>query len=47
MKVNLGRTEVQYDTEKPQFVRSFEVDYFFEENQTFVAEAYDMDDESH
>ena len=45
-KENLGRTEVIWDSDNPCFVKQFEVDYFFEEQQIFVAEAYDMDDES-
>ena len=42
----VGRTEVIWDSDKPHFVRAFDVDYFFEEQQMFLAEAYDMDEES-
>lgn len=45
-RINLGRTEVQYNTDTPHpFVQPFEVDWFFEETQRFVAEAYDMKDD--
>jgi len=30
----------------PDFVKSFDVDFMFEEVQTFLIEAYDMDDSS-
>ena len=30
----------------PVFVKTFTVDYYFEETQDFRIEAYDMDDES-
>jgi uncharacterized alpha/beta hydrolase family protein len=30
----------------PEFVTSFELDYYFEETQTFLVEGYDMDDAS-
>jgi len=30
----------------PEFVTNFEVDYFFEETQSFLVEGYDMDDAS-
>lgn len=46
MKVQLGRTECIFDNLNPHFVTNFEVDYMFEENQSFLVESYDMDDES-
>ena len=42
--MRLGRTECIYDTLNPSFVTNFNVDFFFEETQTFLIEAYDMDD---
>ena len=33
MKQSLGRTETIWDSSDPQFVKQFELDYFFEENQ--------------
>jgi len=44
MKLRRGRTECIYDSLNPQFVTNFDVDYYFEETQTFLVEAYDMDD---
>ena len=46
MKVKIGRTECIYDNLNPSFVTNFSVDYYFEEQQTFVIEAYDMDDDT-
>ena len=46
MKQMRGRTEVIYDNLNPIYVKSFEVDYLFEEQQTFLVEVWDMDDES-
>lgn len=46
MKHKLGQTEVVWDNLNPVFVKTFTVDYFFEETQDFRIEAYDMDDES-
>lgn len=46
MKHKLGQTEVVWDNLDPTFVKTFTVDYFFEETQDFRIEAYDMDDES-
>ena len=46
MKQMLGKTETIWDNHAPDFVKQFQVDYFFEEEQTFRVEAYDMDDES-
>ena len=40
----MGRTETIYDNLNPVFVTNIEVDYKFEEQQTFLIEAYDMDD---
>ena len=45
MRVQRGRTECIFDNLNPHFVTNFEVDYMFEENQTFLIEAYDMDDD--
>lgn len=39
-----GRTECIYDNLDPKFVTSFDVDYYFEETQSFMVEGYDMDD---
>ena len=44
VKQRIGKTECIYDNLNPEFVTSFEVDYLFEETQTFLIEAYDMDD---
>ena len=44
IKHKIGTTECIYDSLNPHFVTSFEVDYLFEETQTFLMEAYDMDD---
>lgn len=44
MKKLIGQTETIWDNSDPQFIASFEVKYFFEESQTFIAEAYDTDD---
>jgi hypothetical protein len=44
IKMKIGKTECIYDNLDPQFVTSFEVDYMFEETQTFLIEVYDMDD---
>lgn len=44
MKVRRGRTECIYDNLNPHFVTSFDLDYYFEETQTFLVEGYDMDD---
>jgi hypothetical protein len=42
----IGRSEVIWDNHEPDFVKSFEVDYLFEESQKFYLEVYDMDDEN-
>lgn len=39
-----GRTEVIMDNLSPKFVKSFQVEYRFEETQTFKVEVYDVDD---
>jgi len=44
MKVRRGRTECIYDNLNPVFVTNFDLDYYFEEQQFFLIEAYDMDD---
>lgn len=46
IKMKRGRTECIFDNLNPRFVTNFPVDYFFEETQTFLVEAYDMDDEN-
>jgi hypothetical protein len=46
MKMKIGQTECIYDNLNPNFVTNFEVDYLFEDTQTFFIEAYDMDDAS-
>ena len=40
----IGRTEIVWNNLNPDFVTKVEVDYYFEENQSFLIEAYDMDD---
>ena len=40
----IGRTEVIMDNLDPKFIKSFLVDYYFEERQNFKVEVYDMDD---
>lgn len=44
MKQQIGKTECIYDNLNPEFVTNIEVDYLFEDTQTFIIEAYDMDD---
>jgi len=44
MKMKIGKTECIYDNLNPIFVTNLNVDYLFEETQTFLVEAYDMDD---
>jgi hypothetical protein len=46
MRQMIGRTETIWDCHEPDFVKQFEIDYYFEETQKFVLEVYDMDDES-
>lgn len=43
-KVNRGQTEVILDNLNPEFVKTIDVAYRFEENQKFVVEVYDADD---
>ena len=42
-KAEIGRSEVVHDSLNPKFVKAFEVDYFFEENQTLILDIYDED----
>ena len=44
MWYEVGRTEVIMDNLNPKFVKSFSVDYHFEEHQKFKVEVYDVDD---
>ena len=44
LKQKIGQTECIFDNLNPDFVTKVEVDYYFEENQSFLIEAYDMDD---
>ncbi len=37
-------TEVINDSINPEFVKKFEVDYYFEESHKFSIHAYDADD---
>ena len=46
MKIKKGKTECIYDNLNPSFVTNFDINYLFEETQTFLVEAYDMDDNS-
>jgi Ca2+-dependent lipid-binding protein len=46
MRQMVGKTEVIWDNHNPDFVKAFEVDYYFEETQRFLLEVYDMDDEN-
>ena len=43
MKVKIGETEVISDTLNPQWVKNITVDYFFEIQQMFRVEIYDVD----
>ena len=45
-KMKIGKTECIYDNLNPNFVTNFDLNYLFEETQTFLVEAYDMDDNS-
>ena len=42
--VDLGRTEVIMDNLNPKFIKSFSVEYKFEERQRFKVCVYDVDD---
>ena len=44
LKHQIGRTECIYDNLNPDFVTNVDVDFYFEEVQTFLIEAYDMDE---
>lgn len=44
MWLELGRTEVIMDNLSPNFIKSFTVEYHFEERQKFKVEVYDIDD---
>ena len=39
----MGRTEVVSDNLNTIFVKNMQIDYYFEEVQTFLVEAYDKD----
>jgi len=39
----IGRTEVVYDTQNPDFATTFKVDYHFEENQMLTIKVFDED----
>jgi hypothetical protein len=39
----IGRTEVIYDTNDPDFVKTFKVDYHFEETQNVTIKVFDED----
>ena len=43
MKQEIGRTECISDNLNPIFVKNMQIDYYFEEVQTFLIEAYDKD----
>ncbi|KAF6031304.1 CPNE9 [Bugula neritina] len=42
----LGRTETIWDNLNPDFVKKFELDYYFEEKQILKFEIYDIDSQS-
>jgi len=44
MKEKVGQTEMVADNLDPEFVTEIIVDYFFEEQQNFLCEVYDVDD---
>ena len=44
--VEVGRTEVVWDNLNPKFSKSFHVNYYFEREQKYKFEVYDIDDES-
>ncbi|GMI03527.1 hypothetical protein TrVE_jg11873 [Triparma verrucosa] len=41
--VEIGRTEVVYDTQDPDFTATFKMQYHFEENQMLTVKVYDED----
>ena len=43
-KTKIGETEVIADSLNPKWVKSMDVDYFFEAQQNFRLEIYDADD---
>ncbi|WKY04569.1 hypothetical protein Q1695_005517 [Nippostrongylus brasiliensis] len=43
--VRIGRTEVAWNTMKPQFTRKIQIDYFFDQHQRLKFEMYDIDKE--
>jgi len=43
-KQMLGKTEMIPDNLNPEFVKTIEVDFFFEEQHLFLLEVYDCDD---
>ena len=40
----IGETEIIADSLNPEFVKEFNVDYYFEQQQKFRIEVYDIDD---
>lgn len=44
MWFEIGRTEVIMDNLNPKFIKSFSVEYHFEEKQKFKIAVYDVDD---
>lgn len=44
--VEVGKTEVIWDTLNPKFIRHFQVEYRFEEKQKFKCKIFDVDDPS-
>jgi hypothetical protein len=44
--IQVGRTENIQNTLSPQFTRSFEMDYYFEEVQTVRVTVYDIDNKT-
>ena len=44
MKQKLGQTEVILDNLNPEFIKEIVVDYYFEMEQRFSVEVYDVDD---
>ena len=44
MKQKLGQTEVIMDNLNPEFIKEIVVDYYFEMEQRFIVEVYDVDD---
>ena len=44
MAKEVGRTEMVADSLNPEFVTEINVDYFFEQQQKFKVDIYDVDD---